>query len=345
MIKQITMTADHIELADGVPKEIKILPLGVVSSKKGTFLVDDVAADMILRKFKDRKLDLVVDYEHQTLLNVQAPAGGWIRELRKGEDAIIAKVEWTEKAAEYLKNKEYRYLSPSVTIRKDGRITSIHSVALTNVPAIDGMFAMCSDDAGLADFIETEKEDKMDLKELAKILGLPEDATEEQVRTALAGAAGKKEELKGEGTEAEPAGEVVANSTILGLLDLPEGAKTEEVTAKIMSLKAGDATLVQRVQDLEGQISGKAADEAVAAALKDGKITAAQKDWARSYALKDPEGFKAFTEQAPVMVPQGRMELKDAPEGKKPGEQMSMILKNLGISEEDFKKYAPKEED
>lgn len=341
MIKQIAMTADNIEIQKGVPEEIKILPLGMVNSKKGKFLVDDVSADMILREFKDRKLDLVVDYEHQTMLNVQAPAGGWIRELYKGEDAIIAKVEWTEQAAKYLKNREYRYLSPVVRIRNDGRAVAIHSVALTNVPAIDGMFAMCSNDAELDDFYETKKEEgSMDLKELAKILGLPEDATEEQVRSALMETKVKKEEVKEDGTPVE---EVVANSTILGLLGLPEGAKTEEVTAKIMSLKAGDADLAQRVRDLEGQIKGKAADEAVATALKDGKISSVQKEWARSYALKDPDGFKAFAEQAPAMVPQGKMELKDAPVGEEPGEHQSMILKNLGISKEDFEKYADKE--
>ena len=74
--------------------------------------MDDESFELIRKQFKDRKLDLVIDYEHQTLSDVQAPAGGWIKDLYKGEDAIIAKVEWTPKAAEYLKNKEYRYLSP-----------------------------------------------------------------------------------------------------------------------------------------------------------------------------------------------------------------------------------------
>ena len=39
--------------------------------------------------------------------------------------------------------KEYRYLSPVVLVRKrDQKATAIHSVALTNTPAIDGMFAL-----------------------------------------------------------------------------------------------------------------------------------------------------------------------------------------------------------
>lgn len=337
MIDMIAMSADGIEVRDGIPQEIRILPLGTVHSRKGTFLVDEESCAMILKEFRDRKLDLVVDYEHQTMLNVQAPAGGWIRELKKGPDAIIAKVEWTEKAKEYLKNREYRYLSPVVRIRKDGRVASIHSVALTNTPAIDGMFAMCS--AGLDDFLKEDR--KMDLKELAALLGLPENAAEEDIHNALKAAAGQMKSEKAPAAEAAPAaGSVVANSTILGLLELPDDAKTEDVTAKIMYLKAGDLGVKGRLEELEKQMREGTADAAVEQALKDGKITAAQKAWAKGYALKDPQGFKNFAEQAPVAVLQGRMDLKDTPEkpGKMPPERTA-VLKNLGISKDDYEKY------
>lgn len=127
----------------GVPKEIKILPLGLVHSQKGDFRVDDESVELIRQQFKDRKLDLVIDYEHQTLKDIQAPAGGWIKDIYKGDDAVIAKVEWTPRAEEYLKNKEYKYLSPVVMVRKkDRKAMAIHSVALTNTPAINGMFPM-----------------------------------------------------------------------------------------------------------------------------------------------------------------------------------------------------------
>ena len=129
---------------EGVPREVKILPLGRVQSMKGTFEVDDESCRTIMAQFKGRHLDLVIDYEHQTLKDVQAPAGGWIKDIYKGDDALVAKVEWTPKAQEYLKNREYRYLSPVVTVRrKDRKAIGLHSVALTNTPAIDGMFAIC----------------------------------------------------------------------------------------------------------------------------------------------------------------------------------------------------------
>lgn len=320
-----------------VPSEIKILPLGTVSSRKGTFLVDDRSVEMILKDFRGRKLDLVIDYEHQTLMNVQAPAGGWITELYKGPDAIVAKVEWTPKALEYLKNREYRYLSPVIKVQKDGRVSAIQSVALTNTPAIDGMFAMCKDNT------EMKGENEMDLKKLAAILGLPEGATEADVENALKAAVEKA--MKGDETvlEGSAIGEVVANSTVLSLLELPENASTADVTARIMSLKNGDTQLAMRVQQLENEAKEREADMAVEAALKAGKIAAAQKEWARAYALKDKEGFQSFVSLTPAAVPMGKLPLTDAKQETSEDAVMTEILKNTGISADDYKKYADKE--
>lgn len=352
MAKLIACAGEGIELS-GVPTEIKILPLGRVHSQKGDFNVDEERFELIRKQFKDRKLDLVIDYEHQTLSDVQAPAGGWIKELYKGEDAIIAKVEWTAKAAEYLKNKEYRYLSPVVLVRKrDQKATAIHSVALTNTPAIDGMFALVNS-LDIEDI--SEGGNIMDLKELAKALGLPETATEEEIKKAVEDAAKAAERLKemeekkpedkpGEGGKPQEVAEVVANSTILSMLGLKEGAKTEDVAASIMALKTGTPDTQAELLALKQRMQERDADEEVQKALKAGKITAAQSGWAKSYALKDMDGFKGFVEKAPVVVPPGKLELKDAPAAPGSDEVDVAILKNMGVSMEDVKKYGGKED-
>ena len=352
MAKLSACAGQGIELS-GVPTEIKILPLGRVHSQKGDFNVDEESFELIRKQFKDRKLDLVIDYEHQTLSDVQAPAGGWIKELYKGEDAIIAKVEWTAKAAEYLKNKEYRYLSPVVLVRKrDQKATAIHSVALTNTPAIDGMFALVNS----LDIEDISKGGNiMDLKELAKALGLPETATEEEIKKAVEDAAKAAEKLKemeekkpedkpGEGGKPQEVTEVVANSTILSMLGLKEGAKTEDVAASIMALKTGTPDTQAELLALKQRMQERDADEEVQKALKAGKITAAQTGWAKSYALKDMDGFKGFVEKAPVVVPPGKLELKDAPAAQGSDEVDVAILKNMGVSMEDVKKYSGKED-
>lgn len=348
MGSMIAYTGKGVELS-GIPAEIKILPFGMVHSQKGDFLVDDESFELIRKQFKDRKLDLVIDYEHQTLTDAQAPAGGWIKDIYKGDDAIIAKVEWTPRASEYLKNKEYRYLSPVVLVRKrDQRATAIHSVALTNTPAIDGMFAIVNS-LDIEDIAEGGQ--IMDLKELAKLLGLSETATEEEIRKAVAESAkamGQMKDLEAEqpveGNGAAEGAEVVANSTILSMLGLKEGARTEDVAASIMALKAGGIDTQTELLALKQRMARRDAEEVVQKALKAGKITAAQTEWATEYALKDMEGFKSFVDKAPVVVPQGRIDLKDAPASAVGDEVDPMILKNCGLSREDIKQYEKREE-
>lgn len=341
----IVCSGDMVDV-EGVPEEIKILPLGHVHSQKGDFEVDDESVQLIRKEFKSRKLDLVIDYEHQTLKDVQAPAGGWIEDIYKGEDAVIAKVRWTDKAKEYLKNREYRYLSPVVIVRKkDRKAAAIHSVALTNTPAIDGMFALVNA-IDITNYEENKEEKQMDLKKLAALLGLPETATEEDVEKALAAAkaameANKDDDGKKEGGDA---GETVpvANSVVLSLLGLEADAKTEDVATAIMTLKAGTGS--EEILALREELRERNAEDMVQMALKEGKITAAQKEWAKAYALSDKKGFKSFVDKAPVVVPQGRMELKDAPEDGKAQDFDMEILKNCGISKEDAEKYYKKED-
>lgn len=341
MNKVMACATNGVEIK-GVPEEIKILPLGIVRSQKGNFKVDEESFIAIQKTFKGRALDLVIDYEHQTLENVQAPAGGWIKDLKLGCDAILAKVEWTPKAIEYLQNKEYRYLSPVVMVRnKDLKAVSIHSAALTNTPAIDGMFPIVNA-LNIEDTMNTLEDGgtKMDLEKLIKLLGLPEGATEEDVLKALEGAgAGKGEEKALEDTPPKKKEDVelVANSTVLNLLGLKEDAKTEEVAASILSLKMGGTDTQAELLALKQKIEQRECDEVVTYALKTGKISAAQKEWATQYALKDPVGFKKFVEIAPQVVPMGKMDFVDAPRADAEFDVKS--LKNFGISKEDYEKY------
>ena len=332
---------DSGEIKPGsVPEEVKILPMGLVHSQKGNFTVDDESFELIVSAFKERAIDIVIDYEHQTLADVQAPAGGWIKDIIKVDGAIVAKVEWTEKAAEYLKNKEYKYLSPVVLVRKsDNKAKQIHSVALTNTPAIDGMYAIVNSNK-IDTMKQVEGGNKMDLKKLIEVLGLDESATEEQILQAIAALTSTSE--KDSDTKADDkATEMVANSIVLGLLGLNKDAKTEDVAASILALKAGGAD--EKVEELSKKIAKKEADEAVIIALKDGKITAAQKEWATEYALKDPTGFAGFLEKATRAVPISKTDLIDAPKSADVEVDMK-ALKNMGLSDEDIKKYITKGE-
>ena len=87
-------------------------------------------------------------------------------------------------------------------------------------------------------------------------------------------------------------------------------------------------------------------EEAVELALKSGKITPAQRGWAKGYALKSPDGFKEFLEKAPQAVPMSEIAGGDALalKGDKPDEATMLVCKQLGVSAEDVQKYGMKEE-
>ena len=342
----ITLKGGEVEV-QGAPEIIRILPLGHVTSQKGEFDVDEESLQLMREGIARHGVDVVIDYEHQTLDGVQAPAAGWVKGLSIQNGYIVAKVEWTNRAAEYLKNREYRYLSPVITVRKtDNKATGLHSLALTNTPAIDHMDPIVNSST----YNDKGGQHTMDPKELAKLLGLPEDASEEQITQALTAALAELKQLKEDGRQEQPPPdeEAVANKAVCELLGLKSGAATSDVTAKIMELKGGiidGVNVMAELKSLKDTMARRDADEAVTHALKAGKITPAQKEWATSYALSNPKGFADFVEKAPQVVPMGQL-LQDGPEKPEGGmdEATRLVCKQLGVSEDDIKKYGMKED-
>ncbi|MGA2191752.1 MAG: phage protease [Nitrospirota bacterium] len=187
--EKLSFTLPQDLSAGDVPDEVQVLPSGEVAPKgKTKFLVDAEAIQLIIAAFSESATDLVIDYEHQSLSGAEAPAAGWVKELEdRGEDGLWAKVQWTERAQQYLKLREYRYLSPVVLIRKDdGRAVELLGVALTNMPAIDGMAPVVNSAKAIAeaDAEETAKYKKMCLSVL-KFLGLPEGAGHVELEAKL----------------------------------------------------------------------------------------------------------------------------------------------------------------
>lgn len=339
----LTLKGGEVDVG-GAPEVISVLPFGHVVSQKGEFDVDEESLAAMKEQIAQRGVDLVVDYEHQTLTGERAPAAGWVKELFAEDGHIKARVEWTIPAKQYLENKEYRYLSPVITVRKsDNKATGLHSLALTNTPAIAGMTPIVNSST----FQGGETNMNELIKKIAAALGLGEDADEEQILTALSACVEENKALK----EAAEGGKkpedqddsIVANKSVCELLGLKAGASTADVAASIMALKGG---VDGRVKALEEKLADRDAEEAVELALKSGKITPAQRGWAKGYALKSPDGFKEFLEKAPQAVPMSEIAGGDALalKGDKPDEATMLVCKQLGVSAEDIQKYGMKEE-
>jgi len=134
---------------------------------------------------------------------------------------------------------------------------------------------------------------------------------------------------------------------ILELLELKEDAGISEVKASILAFKQGMKTsndLAKEVKELKEKLLAKETEEIVEMALKEGKITPAQKEWALDYARKDIEGFKVYVQKAPQIVPVGDGIAKPVKQNVDGLDDATiMIAKQMEISVDDIKKYALKE--
>ena len=325
------------------PAEIQVIPAGRTITPKGVFVLDQESAQAVISDFEAHKNDMVIDYEHQTLSDppVEAPAAGWVKKLiNKGADGIWGVIEWTGKARQYIENKEYRYVSPVFLKRKqDNKVVRLINVALTNQPNIDGMVPLMNK-SSLNCANEKTKREVSIMKNLWKLLGLAEDAKEEEAIVAVNKLLAELSAGKAEGAA------IVANKAVLDVLGLKEGATESEITGTIMAMKQSYSTVEQLTSELtviKNKMSEKEAAEAVENAMQSGKITPAQKDWATDYAKRDLAGFQVFVSKAPVIVQKSKVAGNEKPTINDLDAIQLEINKMCGIDDETFKKFSVKE--
>lgn len=223
-----------LEAGDGgalrVPSRLLVMPDGEFSGVDGrpkgmtytdnageeqtvkctAWCLDAKAAQQIIDAFEEAGLDLVIDYDHQTLRaednGMPAPAAGWITALEyEAGRGLWATVDWTSGGRESVASRSYRYLSPVFPFDPDsGAPLWLHSVALTNTPNLNQLgeiAAMASRLLSLNASTRTQTSltgETMDIKTLLIALGLPLDTTEATALTALSAQTGKIKTLEAE---------------------------------------------------------------------------------------------------------------------------------------------------
>lgn len=274
--------------ASDVPSSVLVAPWGEVRSAVGSFLVDEEAAQAAIAAFREHGTDLPIDYEHQTLGGAfsspdgLAPAAGWIKSLRLVtpqsaapdgiEPGLWADVSWTGDARARLAARQYRYLSPVALVRRlDRRLVALHSVALTNKPAIVGA------------------------RPVVARADAPIDPTGDGcIEPAL------------DAPSAAPGGAfdgALQGADELALITLREALALEPTAAPGTVLLAA----LVRLRSLENAERERLAEERVARAAEDGKLTSAQRDWALALARRDPAEFDRWADAAPCVVLVGRI--------------------------------------
>src|SRR5687767_2296843 len=208
MAKQFNYYIDlsKIELAEGQTTTwLHAMPVGNVTHPiYGEIDFSATALAGYARSVKNRVLgtvDPVIDYDHMRFKGV---AAGWVKDaevrLNGGsDDGLQLLVDWTPEAVNEIRNKKYRYFSPTFDEEWEGPDGTkykhvIFGGGITNRPYLKNLVPLNLSELefdGLTDPEDpkpqpTNKgEQEVDIKKLAVALGLGEDAGEEAVYKKL----------------------------------------------------------------------------------------------------------------------------------------------------------------
>lgn len=314
------------------PEWILLLPQAeAVRGRDGrTYRIGDRAALQALVETSLQvagQMDLVVDYDHQSDLAAvpgvggTAPAAGWIKELQVRDDGIWGRVEWTETAAQRLRAREYRYISPVFTA-PTGRVERLLRAGLTNKPNFD---LPALNHEGAPDLSLSQQ--------LRQALGLAEGADETAALAAIerlkTGASGLVLCAQAVGLGAEATAEAVQAAI-----------RTRVPNDQVAQLQSQLTEATTRLSAIEAKAKSDRATAAVDAAIKGGKLAPALRDWGLQLAQSDEAGFAAYVEKAPAIVGGSGKLPADPPNGTASGldNTEAEICAAMGITPEAFKK-------
>lgn len=336
---KLTVAACSFEIDKAKYGRIQLLPYGKFRATDGRptdveawYVTDTNGADVVALANNQRN-PLPIDYEHQIIHSLkngkEAPSAGWMEYFYFTPQGIFADVRWTDKAADYIKNSEYRYISAVFAYDTDGYVRKIFHAALTNTPALDGMEeAMVAASVNLLQ--EESPMDKNLQAALCALFGLKPDSTEVEMTakvTALSAAKGKSDVdvLDVYAKLAEKEQSVAALSTQVGNPDPAKFVPVEQVAALQADFNA-----------LKASVETDKKDALITAALSQGKLSPALKDWAQSLSV---EALSAYLEKAPAMAA-----LSGEPQAKTDPDQNVVALsaaeqaaaRALGMTEAEF---------
>lgn len=336
---KLTVAACSFEIDKAKYGRIQLLPYGKFRATDGRptdveawYVTDTNGADVVALANNQRN-PLPIDYEHQIIHSLkngkEAPSAGWMEYFYFTPQGIFADVRWTDKAADYIKNGEYRYISAVFAYDTDGYVRKIFHAALTNTPALDGMEeAMVAASVNLLQ--EDNPMDKKLLAALCALFALKADASEADITekvTALSAAKGNSpvDVLDVYAKLAEKEQSVAALSTQVGNPDPSKFVPVDQVVALQADFNA-----------LKTSVEADKKEALITAALSQGKLAPALKDWAQSLSV---EALSAYLEKAPAMAAlSGEPQAKDDPEQKVAALSAaeSAAAKALGLSEKDY---------
>jgi hypothetical protein len=229
-----------------LPAQFRIFRKGANPSTKGTVYFDDIAAREVMANYQQHGARIMLDLEHLSL-NKQSPnynpnAMGWFSLALKAGELWAVQVKGTDEGNERVDSKKQAYTSPFFAVDpKTKRVKCIINVALTALPATDKPMALVAANqvSGLMAFSTIGN--NMDLSALLELLGLPPEATLDDIVAAV-------KALQGGGAK-PAAGDATPTSEALAEPDM--GGATAPMANQSTSPKKTTVS-IQHSQDTSG---------------------------------------------------------------------------------------------
>jgi len=338
------------DLNGKAPTEFVVLPEGKIEmhGKPPAFMKPE-QGQMIIQEFAENGVDMVIDYEHQTLKDDIAPASGWIHCL-EWENGIKVKCRWTDKAKQMIEAKEYRYFSPVFYVDTSTRdVVMLVNVALTNQPRMKHIEALVA--KRNVNFMNPKKEDetmtKEEMQKFNELLKVGDEPTPDTLIEALKQVIDESQKDKStiETMKAKLDKQPTAGNDILEALKLDASTDNAVVVAKInalMGVESSSSELAAKLAAQETVIAKMQADSMINEAISKGKVSKSELDnWANDLAMKSPEQFKqiVLSRKDFSIVPMQPTSSTTVPPSNAMSDAQLEINKMLGISDDQFKKY------
>lgn len=334
----VAFAAAGAEGGDGVSESFEVLRAGEYDrgGRKLSITEDDL--DKAVANFNrttEEGGEIPVDYDHSFGERGDSTAAGWFTELVRKGKSLFARVKWTTRAAEQIRNREYRFFSPEFT--KDWRNEkgdpegfTVLAGALTNRPFLRGMTPVAlSQEVESAGFAAMAATLEAATDRLAQLESGDGDETPPRVPAEKDKKPEPTEKFKVEidGEEREFTAEEIVELHA-------KAAKADEAEEKSKKDKPKVEKLSQRVDELSDELDSERFGTAYKEALRLGQVDAkpeTRETWDQRLEKFGLEETKKLLEEQPKgKVPVG------GPEGRGGGEQGFSTAPD-GVDEETHK--------
>ena len=169
---------------------VQLCPFGNFPGEKSMQVCDRAAFEQLIADWRaNGAKEILMDFEHQSeveRIDSDTRAAAWISNLAiDDERGLVGDVKFTDQGAEAVSNRRLRFLSCTWYTDKQGRPMKMTTVALTNKPNIPVAPILNKGPVQGVKNVEGKKGSEMDIEKLKQALGLPAEATEEQVLAAI----------------------------------------------------------------------------------------------------------------------------------------------------------------